>query len=135
MAYDKAKMKCPYCGTEMSINGMTQHVRFKHPEKYEDFKSNKAAYVDKGKVADDAPEPEVQEPVEPEEPAAVSVEADADEPFQEDEPEFFQIRQVKKDEPEPKPDKPKRKQRKSTKKQEPKPETKRRRYGFFNRRG
>ena len=121
MAYDKKKAKCPYCGTEMSINGMTQHVRFKHPSKYEDFKKNKASYIEKGKVDEDAPEKEIPEPVEPEEPAKTDLEVEDAEAESFQEPEQFRIRQVKKGKGKPKP--------KTRTKPEPKPEIKRR-YGF-----
>lgn len=31
--------KCPYCQTEVSTNGSSMHVRAKHPDKYEEFRS------------------------------------------------------------------------------------------------
>ena len=135
MAYDKTKMKCPFCGTEISINGMTQHVRFKHPEKFDDFKKNKAAYVEKYKIVDGAPEPEVIETVEPEEPTTVITETEevndaSAETFPDEEPEpEFTIRQVKRDKPKSEP-----KKRGKSKTEKPEPVPKKRGFRLFRRR-
>jgi len=33
--YVRTKTKCPYCGLETTNAGLTNHIKFKHPEKYE----------------------------------------------------------------------------------------------------
>lgn len=119
MAYDKKKMKCPYCSRELSINGMTQHVRFNHPNEVEDFKKNRKAYIDKNTLSNDAPEPEVPTPVEAETvESKVEVEDAPAESFpepEEEEEEFFRIRKI-----DPEPEKPKSKpRRKRGKKEQP----------------
>ncbi len=35
----KSYIKCPYCQEEKSISGMTMHVKNKHGDKFEDFKT------------------------------------------------------------------------------------------------
>ena len=120
--YAKPKMQCPFCGQELAVPGMTQHVRFKHPEKVEDFNKNRERYIAEYTVKDDKPEPEeIPEPVEPEEPAKTDLEVEDAEAESFQEPEQFRIRQVKKGKGKPKP--------KTRTKPEPKPEIKRR-YGF-----
>lgn len=102
-AYSKPKMKCPFCGIELSVNGFSQHCRFKHAEHFEEYKKNRERYIAEYTVKDDKPEPEERpEPEEPEEPANVDVEVEEvnpepedDESFQGEEPEYFRIRQVK----------------------------------------
>ena len=116
MAYEKPKMKCPFCGQEISVNGMSQHVRFKHPEKTEDFKKNRERYVAEYTITADEPEPEpTPEPEPVEEPVAVEVEPETeDEKFLdggEPEEEYFRIRQVKSERQTEPAEKPKKRKR------------------------
>ena len=62
----KALMICPFCDEDQARTwqGMTQHVRAKHPEKIQELKDNKAVYLEKF-ACDEAGNPLVVDPAEP----------------------------------------------------------------------
>lgn len=45
MRYAKPRTKCPFCEKILSINGLHQHVRFKHPNKYTEWKLEMSSVV------------------------------------------------------------------------------------------
>ena len=70
----KIEVKCPYCDGVYAASGMTAHVRHKHPDKYEEFKANRAAIIEKntiveGELSPPASAPEEKTTIEPPEPA------------------------------------------------------------------
>lgn len=68
MARKKIEVNCPYCEGTFAASGMTAHVRHKHPEKYEEFKANRATIIEKNKIVEGEPAPE-ETPLPPTEPA------------------------------------------------------------------
>ncbi len=75
----KSYIKCPYCGDEITISGMTMHVKVKHPDKFEEFKA-KFAELKKTAVVKESgtrsppaagkEPPRIEEPKDPAPPAA-----------------------------------------------------------------
>lgn len=61
MTRKKVEAKCEYCGGVFAASGMTAHVRHKHPDKYTAFKENRAAIIEKNKIVERQPAPEVAE--------------------------------------------------------------------------
>lgn len=53
--YQKPKMICPFCKERadngnyraFAVSGIRAHIRFKHPEKYEEFASHREMFVDR----------------------------------------------------------------------------------------
>lgn len=75
----KSYIKCPYCKDEITISGMTMHVKVKHPDKFEEFKTNfaelkKTAVVKESGNRSPPPQgkepPKIDEPEPPAPPAA-----------------------------------------------------------------
>lgn len=71
----KSLMICPFCDEERAFTyqGMTQHVRARHPDKSQELKDNKAMYLEKyacdeagNPIATPAPKETPTEPPKPE---------------------------------------------------------------------
>ena len=62
----KRLLICPFCDEDQARTwqGMTQHVRAKHPEKIQELKDNKAIYLEKF-ACDESGNPLVVDPAEP----------------------------------------------------------------------
>ncbi len=75
----KSYIICPYCKDEITISGMTMHVKVKHPDKFEEFKKNfeelkKTAVIKESGTRAPPPQgtepPRIDEPKDPAPPAA-----------------------------------------------------------------
>ena len=65
MAKPKVEIKCPYCDRTLNSTGYTSHIRSKHPEEFEAFVNDKAAFIAKNRVGAETPHAAPPEPATP----------------------------------------------------------------------